>query len=132
MNTVLGVLLIAGAVLIAAYWLDFFLRGTVQVVTEEWYLRYQRAFPVADAWLAVCALAWGVGLLSGGSYGTVFGLMGAGAGIFLGLMDLTFNIQNGLFRLLPQSGAMWTELAIIVVLLAASVTAAIYLAGRVG
>lgn len=132
MDTVLGVTLIVGAVLIAAYWLDFFLRGTVQVVADEWYLRYQRAFPVADAWIAICAIVGGVGLLTGGSYGTVFGLMAAGAGVFLGLLDLMFNVQNGLFRLLPRSGQMWTELAIIVVLLALGGIVAIYLAGRVG
>ena len=113
MDTVLGVLLVVTAVVTVAYWLDFFLRGTVQAVEEEWYLRFERAFPAADGWMAACSLVAAVGLFTGAGYATVFGLLAAGALVFLGLMDLTFNLQNGLFRLLPQSGQMWVEAVII-------------------
>jgi hypothetical protein len=112
-DTVLGVLLVVTAVVTVAYWLDFFLRGTVQAVEEEWYLRFERAFPAADGWMAACSLVAAVGLFTGAGYATVFGLLAAGALVFLGLMDLTFNLQNGLFRLLPQSGQMWVEAVII-------------------
>lgn len=113
MDTVLGVLLVVTAVVTVAYWLDFFLRGTVQAVEEEWYLRFERAFPAADGWMAACSLVAAVGLFTGAGYATVFGLLAAGALVFLGLMDLTFNLQNGLFRLLPQSGQMWVEAVIV-------------------
>jgi hypothetical protein len=112
-DTVLGVLLVVTAVVTVAYWLDFFLRGTVQAVEEEWYLRFERAFPAADGWMAACSLVAAVGLFSGAGYAAVFGLLAAGALVFLGLMDLTFNLQNGLFRLLPQSGQMWVEAVIV-------------------
>lgn len=132
MDPVLGVLLVVTAVVTVAYWLDFFLRGTVQAVEEEWYLRFERAFPVADGWMASCSLVSAVGLFTGSSYGTVFGLLAAGALVFLGLMDLTFNLQNGMFRLLPGSGQMWVELVIVVWCLALGGTLAGYLSGRVG
>lgn len=132
MDAVLGVLLVVTALVTVAYWLDFFLRGTVQAVEEEWYLRFERAFPVADGWMAVCSLVSAVGLFTGSSYGTVFGLLAAGALIFLGLMDLTFNLQNGMFRLLPGSGQMWVEVVIVVWCLALGGTLAGYLSGRVG
>ena len=132
MDPVLGVLLVVTAVVTVAYWLDFFLRGTVQAVEEEWYLRFERAFPVADGWMAVCSLVSAVGLFTGSSYGTAFGLLAAGALVFLGLMDLTFNLQNGMFRLLPGSGQMWVELVIVVWCLALGGTLAGYLSGRVG
>jgi hypothetical protein len=112
-DTFVGVLLVVTAVVTVAYWLDFFLRGTVQAVEEEWYLRFERAFPAADGWMAACSLVAAVGLFSGAGYATVFGLLAAGALVFLGLMDLTFNLQNGLFRLLPQSGQMWVEVVIV-------------------
>jgi hypothetical protein len=131
-DAVLGVLLVVTALVTVAYWLDFFLRGTVQAVEEEWYLRFERAFPVADGWMAVCSLVSAVGLFTGSSYGTVFGLLAAGALIFLGLMDLTFNLQNGMFRLLPGSGQMWVEVVIVVWCLALGGTLAGYLSGRVG
>jgi hypothetical protein len=127
----LGVLLVATGVVTVAYWLDFFIRGTVQAVSEDWYLRFERAFPAADGWMALCSLVTAVGLFTGSAYGTVFGLLAAGALVFLGLMDLTFNLQNGLFRLLPGSGQMWVEVVIIAWCLALGVFLAVYFGARV-
>ena len=131
MDTVLGVLLVITAVVTVAYWLDFFLRGTVQVVAEEWYLRFERAFPAADGWMAACSLVAAVGLFTGADYATVFGLLAGGALVFLGLMDLTFNLQNGLFRLLPQSGQMWVEVVIVAWSLLFGSLLAVYFGSRV-
>lgn len=131
MDTVIGVLLVVTAVVTAAYWLDFFLRGTVQAVPDDWYLRFERAFPVADGWMATCSLIAAVGLFTGRGYATVFGLLSAGALVFLGLMDLTFNLQNGLFRLLPGSAQMWAEAVIIAWSLGLGSFLAVYLGSRV-
>ncbi len=131
MDTFVGVLLVGTAVVTVAYWLDFFLRGTVQAVEEEWYLRFERAFPAADGWMAACSLVAAVGLFTGAGYATVFGLLAAGALVFLGLMDLTFNLQNGLFRLLPQSGAMWVEAVIVGFSLVLGGFLAVYFGARV-
>lgn len=131
MNAVLGVLLVVTGVGTVLYWLDFFLRGTVQVVEEDWYLRFERSFPVADAWMAACSLVAAVGLFADRSYGTVFGLLAGSALLFLGLMDLTFSLQNGLFRLLPGSGPMWAEAVIIVWSLAVGAVLTAYLGSRV-
>ena len=38
--------------------------------------------------------------------------MAAGALVFLGLLDTTFNVDNGLYRRLADSGAMRAELVI--------------------
>ncbi|MGZ4638061.1 MAG: hypothetical protein ACXV2J_03270 [Actinomycetes bacterium] len=132
MDVVLGVLLVVTALATAAYWLDFFLRGAVHVVEEDWYLRFERAFPVADGWMAACSLVAAVGLFSDADYGTAFGLLAAGALVFLGLMDLTFNVQNGLFRMLPGSAAMWAEAVIVAWCLGLGGTLVVYLVGRVG
>lgn len=131
MDTFVGVLLVGAAVVTVAYWLDFFLRGTVQAVEEEWYLRFERAFPAADGWMAACSLVAAVGLFTGADYATVFGLLAAGAMVFLGLMDLTFNLQNGLFRLLPQSGQMWVEAVIVGLSLVLGGFLAVYFGARV-
>ena len=122
MDTVLAVLLVVTAVGTTAYWLDFFFRGTVHVVDEEWYLRFERSFPVADAWMSIAALIAAIGLLTDSGYGRTWGLVAAGALVFLGLMDLTFNYQNALFKLLPKSGEMWAEVVIIAWCLALGTT----------
>lgn len=112
MDTGFAVLLLVTAVVTVAYWVDFFWRGSVNVVEEEWYIRFQRAFPVADCFMALaCALA-AVGLLTDASYGVAFGLVAAGALLFLGLMDVTFNVENGLYRHLVSSSPMRAELVI--------------------
>jgi len=131
-DRVLGVLLLVTAVVTVGYWVDFFVRGTVQVVEEEWYLRFERAFPVADGFMALAALLAGIGLLQGADYGVAFGLVAGGALLFLGLMDVTFNVQNGLFALLPRSAPMWAELVINVWSLVLGTVLVGYLAGRVG
>lgn len=81
--------------------------------------------------MALCSLVAALGLFTGSTYGTVFALLAAGALIFLGLMDFTFNLQNGLFRLLPGSGQMWVEVVIIAWCLAFGVFLAFYFGTRV-
>jgi hypothetical protein len=130
-DALLGVLLLVTGVVTVAYWADFFLRGTVHVVEEDWYLRFERAFPVADGFMALSSLVAGAGLLGGDDYGVAFGLVAAGALLFLGLMDVTFNVQNGLFRLLPGSSPMWAELVINVWSLGLGAVLLGYLVGRV-
>jgi hypothetical protein len=132
MDTWLAVLLILTAVVTAAYWVDFFARGTVQAGEEEWYIRFERAFPVADAWMSVCCVVAAVGLLAGGGYGVAFGLVAAGALVFLGLLDVSFNVENGLYRRLPASGQMWAEVVINVWSLGLGGWLVVALAGRVG
>lgn len=112
MDTVIAVLLLVTSVGTAAYWADFFWHGSVHVVEEEWYIRFERSFPVADGFMAACAAAAGVGLLLGEEWGVALGLVAAGALVFLGLMDVTFNVDNGLYRRLGDSGPMRAELVV--------------------
>ena len=108
----LSVLLIGTAIGLIYYWIDFYVRGGVQVVNEDWYARFQKAFPAADLWTAACALVGAIGLLAGQTYGLLFALLTASSLIFLGLMDVTFSIQNNLYRLVCASGQMKFELFI--------------------
>lgn len=112
MDTAIAVLLLVTAVVTVAYWVDFFWHGSVHVVEAEWYIRFERAFPVADGFMAACAAVAGIGLLRGDEWGVAFGLVAAGALMFLGLMDVTFNVDNDLYRRLADSGPMRAELVI--------------------
>ncbi len=103
MTVVLAVLLIITALGIILYWLDFYLRGRVHVIKDEWYLRFERAFSLADLWMALCAIVGAIGLLSHQTYGLIFGLLTASSLIFLAVIDITFNIQNSLYRRNAQS-----------------------------
>ena len=107
-----SVLLFGTAIGLIYYWIDFYIKKGVQAVNEDWYIRFQKAFTAADIWTAVCAVTGAIGLLAGQTYGVIFAFIAASSLIFLGLMDVTFNIQNNLYRLIGKSSQMKFELFI--------------------
>lgn len=107
---ILSILLIMSTLALIYYWVDFYLRRGVQVIQEVWYIRFQKAFPIADMWLATCALLGTIGLLTEQTYGTLFSMLAASSMIFLALMDITFNVENKLYRLVGTSREMKLEL----------------------
>ena len=110
MLVTLSILLILSAVCCIYYWIDFYIKGAVQVVKEDWYIKFQKSFIIADLWMAISALVGATGLLTGQAYGLLFALIAAASMIFLGLMDVTFNIQNNLYRLAGTSNQMKFEI----------------------
>lgn len=109
---VLAAVLITGAIVTLAYWLNYFFAGDVRVLPDYWYSAFEDSFPVADGWMALCMFAAGIGLWRGSPNGELFGLLAASALIYLADMDVTFNVEHGLYALLPKSGPMLTEAAI--------------------
>jgi len=128
MTIILAVLLIITALVTIYYWGDFFIRGTVHVVEEEWYIKFEKSFPVADLWgICLCSLIGAIGLLTEQSYGPFFALLAAGSMIFLALMDITFNIQNNMYPLIALSNEMVFELIINLWTLVLGITLIAYL-----
>ncbi len=82
-----------------AYWIVFFTSGDVQVRADDVYLAFEKAFPPADAWMSLCALLGAIGLWRGRSWGFLFALLAASSSIFLGLMDVTFNLNQGIYAI---------------------------------
>ena len=99
-DLILSVLLIISAIGLVYYWVDFYTRKGVQAIQEDWYLKFQKACSVADMWIVACALIGAVGLLTEQNYGLLFSILAASSGIFLALIDITFNIENKLYRFL--------------------------------
>jgi hypothetical protein len=108
---IVSVLLVMTSIFLVYYWIDFFLRKGVQVIREEWYIKFQKAFPVADMWAAICALLSVIGLITEQNYGLLFSLLTASSLIFLALMDITFNVENKLYNLVGTSNEITLELA---------------------
>ncbi len=114
---VVAALLLFAAVMIPVYWISFF-SGSGHITEEKCYLTFEYAFPAADAWMAIACFLGCVGLLARKQWGVLFALLGGSAGIFLGLMDLLFDLQYGTFlRYSLASGEVATELAILLLLL---------------
>jgi hypothetical protein len=106
---ILAALLILGAIVTVAYWANYFIAGDVRVLPDYWYGAFEDAFVVADGWMALCMFAAGIGLWRGSRRGALFGLMAGSALLYLAAMDITFNVEHGLYALLPHSGAMIAE-----------------------
>jgi hypothetical protein len=105
----LAALLILGAIVTLAYWANYFVAGDVRVLSETWYTYFEDAFPVADGWMALSMFVAGIGLWRGARWGALWGLMAGSALLYLAGMDIAFNIEHGLYALLPKSGPMLTE-----------------------
>ena len=106
---ILAALLVLGAAVTVAYWVNYFAVGDVRVLSDTWYTTFEDAFPVADGWMALCMAIAGVGLWRGTRNGALWGLMAGSALLYLAGMDITFNVEHGLYALLPKSGPMLTE-----------------------
>jgi len=109
---ILSALLVFGALVTVAYWLNYFLFGDVRVLPDYWYSAFEDSFPVADGWMALCMFAAGIGVWHNTLRGALMGLMAGSALLYLAAMDITFNVEHGLYALLPKSGPMLTEASI--------------------
>jgi uncharacterized membrane protein (DUF2068 family) len=49
--------------------------------------------------MALCALAGAIGLWRRRAWGFLFGLLAASSSIFLGLMDVLFNLNEGMYAI---------------------------------
>jgi hypothetical protein len=101
----LGVAAIGAALITVAYWVIWYAGGRdllASAHTPE-YFAFENAFPAADAWLALCALIAGVQLLRGRPSAIYWLFLTAGCGFYLGLMDVLFDLENGIY-LVPRGG----------------------------
>lgn len=87
------------------------------------YLGYESAFPLADLFVAVTSALSAFYLIGRDARAVLFGLIGSGALGFLGLIDISFNLQHGLYApaVLLNDGGMQLELAINVICVVAAV-----------
>ena len=91
-------LLVGAIVLDVAYWSVWFTdRRLIASENNRAYYEFENAFPLADAWLGVaCLLAWWT--LTTRRSSALFWLLCAGsAGAYLFLMDLLYDLENGIF-----------------------------------
>ena len=77
--------------------------------SQSWGAAYKSSFPVADGWMALCALFAGIGFWLDRPWGPRFGLMAASAILYLAAMDITFDIENGMYALSVTNDAMKFE-----------------------
>ncbi len=91
------VLEITVGVLTIAYWLFFFfVPDSVQSFPKESsYMIYEKTFVAADMWMTLAFFLSAYYLLKKNMKGILWGIIGGGTFVYLGLMDSLYNIENG-------------------------------------
>ena len=94
----------------ATYWILFFTTGVVQTGGEAAYLDFERAFPAADAWLALASVLCALNCMGRRPPAVLWALVASGASVYLGCMDTLYNLEHGKYASLDAG--MILELAI--------------------
>ena len=82
---------------IILFWIGFFTIGLAPKNPPQCYFTYEHSFPLPDGLLAILLLVAGILLMLHNPLGSKLSLVAAGALVFLGLLDFSFNIQNGIY-----------------------------------
>ncbi len=93
------ILAIITAVGILLFWLGFFTIGMAPDNPPPCYFAYEHAFPLPDIVMAFVMIAAGYLMLNKIQVGQSLMLAAAGALTFLGLVDFSFNLQNGIYAI---------------------------------
>ncbi|HLY39142.1 MAG TPA: hypothetical protein VKU61_13950 [Candidatus Binatia bacterium] len=106
-----AMLMLVTALGTAAFWFGFFAGGeALHSSASDAYRAFEHAFPAADGWMAAWALAAGVGLLMRRRWAVLAGVVAGSALVFLGLIDTTFDVEQGMYA--QRSAAMAVEAVI--------------------
>ncbi|HUJ61938.1 MAG TPA: hypothetical protein VLX92_25710 [Kofleriaceae bacterium] len=102
-------------VAIVAYWGVWFFgdRQALASLDTPAYYTFEDSFPAADGWLALACAACAFALWRRRPSAMLWLIVGGSAAIYLGLMDVLFDVENGVY-LAPRGdwGAVGTEIGI--------------------
>lgn len=98
---ILAILQLGTSIGLVLFWVGFFTIGLAPENPPIGFFEYEHSFPLPDGILAVALFFAGYGLLKNKSYASTLSLVCAGALMFLGLVDFSFNIQNGMYQISP-------------------------------
>ncbi len=97
-------LIIAGleifvGIAIIVFWIYFFAVEYKDPENEQWYIIYERTFPLPDiGWITPCLFIGAYGLITGHNFGIFFTIAAGSGMMFLGFIDTAFSIQNGIYK----------------------------------
>lgn len=95
----IAILELLTAVGLILFWTAFFTIGLAPENAPPSYLYFEHSFPLPDMVLAIALFAAGFLSLKQKTSGKLLSIAAAGALIFLGLVDFSYNIQNGMYLL---------------------------------
>ncbi len=98
-STIFIVLEVAvGALTIVFWFLFLFVPGSVQSSDERCYMVFEKSFVAADLWMSIAFFLSAYFLYHADAAGVLWGIVAGGTFVFLGLMDVLYNIENGMYK----------------------------------
>ncbi len=82
---------------IILFWIAFFTIGMAPDPAPAGYFSYEHSFPLPDGLMSILLIIAGILLLKNKRPAMILSLIAAGALVFLGLLDFSFNLQNGVY-----------------------------------
>ncbi|HKO50415.1 MAG TPA: hypothetical protein VJV79_21985 [Polyangiaceae bacterium] len=115
---IVGVL-IFGVLATLAYWAVWFGidREILASAHTDSYYAFENSFPVADLWMAASGVAACVALIRRRASALLWIIAAGSTSVYLGLLDVLFDLQNGIYRS-PDTGGVVVEITINVLTLA--------------
>jgi len=95
----IAILEIITSVGLILFWTAFFTIGMAPKNPPPCYFVFEHSFPFPDVILAIGLLTGSIMMLKGRAGGRRLSLLCAGGLIFLGLLDMSFNFQNGMYSI---------------------------------
>ena len=111
--------LIFGVVATSAYWVIWFgvNRAWLASANTQSYYAFENSFPAADAWMTLTGVLASVALLRRRASALLWCLAAGTISIYLGLLDVLFDLENGIYRA-PDASGVVVEIVINVLTLA--------------
>ncbi|MHA1509740.1 MAG: hypothetical protein ACTSO6_13680, partial [Promethearchaeota archaeon] len=99
LNIVIAIFQIVISIGLAGFWIMFYFTEVKNRKMSEAEFKHEISFPLPDlGWVLPNLIISAIGLLQGLFFGYFFSITAASGMIFLGLIDLAFNLQNGKFN----------------------------------
>ncbi|MEO6602568.1 MAG: hypothetical protein ABIQ16_21980 [Polyangiaceae bacterium] len=106
-------LLIFGVLATGAYWVVWFGidREILASAHTDRYYAFENSFPLADAWMVVTGVLASIALVRRRASALLWCIAAGSISIYLGLLDVLFDLQNGIY-LSPDTGGVVVEIVI--------------------
>ncbi|MFX0187850.1 MAG: hypothetical protein ACFE8A_08950 [Candidatus Hodarchaeota archaeon] len=96
------------------FWIVFYFTEYKNPKMDELAFKHEKSFPLPDlGWIMPCLFISAIGILMEQKFGYFFSALAGSGMMFLGLIDLAFDIQNGVFK----KKELGTYIGIIIILL---------------
>lgn len=98
-NLIIAILQILLGIGVIGFWIMFYFTEYKNPKMSEVAFKHEKSFPLPDlGWILPCLFISAIGILMEQKFGFFFSALAGSGMMFLGLIDLAFDIQNGVFK----------------------------------